>query len=186
MKRSICFFILFLYLFSYQSTIYAAGSSTAGNNSVYDTIQKGEDKQASSPKNVVDSRSPSLFPIFIKFIFSFLLVVALLIVFMRFLSKRNQVLQSNGPVLPLGGHTLGNNRSLQVVLIGQTIYIIGVGDSITLIRSISQGEEYQHLLEGYENQAEVSPKWLPKDPKKLWDTVFQRHIKKIKQENGEE
>lgn len=82
---------------------------------------------------------------------------------------------------------LGNNRSLQVVLIGQTIYIIGVGETITLIRSISQGEEYQHLLESYENQADgLSPKWFPQEPQKIWDSVFRKYIQKMQQENGEE
>ncbi|MDQ0199548.1 flagellar biogenesis protein FliO [Neobacillus ginsengisoli] len=82
---------------------------------------------------------------------------------------------------------MGNNRSLQVVLIGQTIYIIGVGETISLIRSISQGEEYQHLLESYENQAEgLSSKWIPQDPKKMWNSVFRKHIEKMQKENGGE
>ena len=41
---------------------------------------------------------------------------------------------------------LGNNRSVQVILVGQTIYIVGVGEDVNLIRAIPQGEEYQHLL----------------------------------------
>jgi flagellar protein FliO/FliZ len=189
MKRIMFFFVLFFYLFSFQPTMFAAGSASSGDPSVYDSIHKGEKKTPASPTptKAVDSQSPSLFPLFIKFIVSFVLVIGLLIVVLRFLSKRGLVMQSNGPVLPLGGHVLGNNRSLQVVLIGQTIYIIGVGETVTLIRSISQGEEYQHLLEGYENQAEAQPsKWLTKDPKKIWDTVFQKHVHKMQQENREE
>jgi flagellar protein FliO/FliZ len=187
MKRTILFFVMFIYLFSVQSTTFAAGSTSGGEPSVYDSIQKGEKKSTSTSTKTVDSQSTSLFPLLIKFIFSFILVIALLYILLRFLSKKGRTLQSNGPVLPIGGHMLGNNRSLQVLLIGNTIYIVGVGEDVTLIRTITQGEEYQLLLESYENQAEGSTsKWIPKDSKKIWNTVFRTHLQKMHQENGEE
>lgn len=187
MKRSVFLFVLFFTLFSFQSTIFAAGSTSSGENTVFDTIHKGGGNPSPPSTKVVDSQSPSIFPLFIKFIVSFALVIGLLILLLRFLSKRNRLFPSNGPVLPLGGHMLGNNRSLQVILIGQTIYIIGVGETITLIRSISQGEEYQHLLETYENQADkLSTNWLPKDLNNKWNTVFRKYMKKMQQENSEE
>ncbi|MEH7505264.1 flagellar biosynthetic protein FliO [Neobacillus drentensis] len=188
MKRIILFFVMFFYLFSLQSTTFAAGSTSGGEPSVYDSIQKGE-KQSSPPSTkAVDSQSTSLFPLFLKFIISFILVIGLLFFLLRFLSKKGSVLQANGPVLSIGGHMLGNNRSLQVLLIGQTIYIVGVGEDVTLIRAINQGEEYQHLLESYENQASdvLTPKWFPKDSKKIWNTVFRKHLQKMHQESREE
>ena len=188
MKRTMLFFAMFFYLFSFQSTIYAAGPPTAGDSSVYDTIHKGDGKTTSPSPKVVDSQSPSIFPLFIKFIVSFIIVIGLLIVLLRFLQKRGNLVQTNGPIVSIGGHSLGNNRSLQVLLIGQTLYIIGVGETITLLRTISQGEEYQSLLESYENQPETqSPKWLTQDPKQLWDTVLKKQMKKMKFfDNGKE
>jgi len=188
MKRTILFFVMFFYLFSFQSTTFAAGSTSGGEPSVYDSIQKGETKSQAKPTKAKDSQSTSLFPLFLKFIFSFVLVIGLLFVLLRFLSKKGNVMQTNGPVLPIGSHMLGNNKSMQVLLIGQTIYIVGVGDDVTLIRTITQGEEYQHLLESYENQAVdgQTPKWFPKDTKKIWNTVFRKHLQKMHHENGEE
>ena len=191
MKRTIVFFVMFLYLFSFQSTTLAAGSTSGGEPSVYDSIQNGETKSSPASKTATiaeDSQSTSLFPLFLKFIFSFILVIGLLFVLLRYLSKKGTVMHANGPVLPIGSHMLGNNRSMQVLLIGQTIYIVGVGEDVTLIRTISQGEEYQHLLESYENQAAdgQTPKWFPKDTNKIWNTVFRKHLQKMQQENGEE
>lgn len=187
MKYTVFFFILFFYFISFQSTTLAAGSTSAGEHSIYNTIHNGKEKPSSSTINDVGSTAPSLFPVFIKFIVSFVLVIGLLLFLLRFLSKRSRMMQSSGPVLPLGGHMLGNNRSLQVVLIGQTIYIVGVGEDITLIRSISQGEEYQHLLESYENQGDaLSQKWFMQDSKTMWNSVFRKYLQKIHQENGEE
>ena len=185
MKRFFTLFAFVFYLFSYQPIAFALVHTAAGEPSVYDTIQKGEQPASHSAKKTGDSGS-SIFSIFIKFIVSFVFVIFLLFVLLRFLSKRSRQIPSGGPILPLGDHALGNNRSVQVLLIGQTIYIVGVGETVTLLRTISQGEEYQHLLESLENQEEEPlPKWLPSDTKRKWDTVFQKHIKNIKKHHGE-
>jgi flagellar protein FliO/FliZ len=189
MKNFILAFIIIISLITFQSTIQAASTPTNGDPSVFDGFQDVEDQQpAPSLPKEVENQSTSLFPLFLKFIGSFILVVGLLIYLMRYLSKRSRLMHANGPILPLGGHVLGNNRSLQVVLIGQTIYIIGVGDTVTLVRTISQGEEYQHLLESYENQTETMKPadWLAKNPPSQWKSVFKQHLQKMKQENGEE
>ncbi|WP_318507763.1 flagellar biosynthetic protein FliO [Bacillus sp. T3] len=173
MKRFIVFLILIYSLFSYQSTSFASDSTSDGETSVYDAIQKGEKQTTPKSTKDVDSQSTTLFPSMIKFFVSFIFVIGLLYFLMRFLSKRNRPFQGNGPILSLGGQSLGNNRSLQVVLLGQTIYIIGVGETISLIRTIEKGEEYQSLLEGFENQAEVlTPKWLTLDSKKNGTLCF--------------
>lgn len=187
MKRVILVFVLLFSLFSYQSTSLASASTSNGDTSVYDAIQKGEKKTKAESYETADSPSISLFSSFIKFIFSFALVIGLLFLLMNYLSKRNRTFQSNGPILSLGGQTLGNNRSLQVVLIGQTIYILGVGEQITLIRTITKGDEYQSLLDGFETQAEViTPKWLTMDSKKKWINVLKKNLNKFNKHNGEE
>lgn len=189
MKRIMILFAMFSYLFFMQPTTFAAGLTAAGEPSVYDTIQKGEKK---APKDSVSkekdsSSSPSIFSLFIKFIVSFAFVIILLFVLLRFLSKRNKSMPSNGPFIPLGDHALGNNRSVQLVLIGGTIYVLGVGETVTLLRTITQGEEYQHLLESLENQDEEAPaKWGAQDTKKLWNSVFQKQLENMKQRRGGE
>jgi flagellar protein FliO/FliZ len=189
MKRYMAILILFFILYPIPSATFASGSSLmAADSSVYDTIQKGAVDKApsSSPsKEAYQDQSTSLLPLLLKFIVSFLFVILLLVVLMRFLSKRTRLLQSNGPVLPIGGHMLGQNRSVQVILIGQTIYILGVGETVQLIRAIPQGEEYQHLLEGYESQSDgIST--LTKDVKQKWNRVFHKHMRNMDHENGEE
>lgn len=91
MKYPFIFFILLFYLFSFQSTIYAAGSTTAGDHSVYDTIHKGPEKTTPQSSKPVDSQTPSLFPLFIKFIVSFALVIVLIVLLLRFLSKKSHI-----------------------------------------------------------------------------------------------
>lgn len=196
MKYSSFLIIFILLLFSFQTTIHAEGSTSKKEQTVFETYKKVEEQKTSPSENVTDGPSSNIFPIFLKFIFSFALVIGLLFLLLRFLSKRNGLLQSNGPILPLGGHALGNNRSLQAILIGQTIYIIGVGEDINVIRTISKGEEeYQRLLESYENQPDVLPtswipndlqNWINSDLQKKWVSVFQNQLQKIMKLNKKE
>ncbi|WP_042355948.1 flagellar biosynthetic protein FliO [Bacillus rubiinfantis] len=190
MKRIMSLFAIVFYLLSYQSAALATGVTitAAGEPSVYDTIKKGE-KQSSPVKNDVKDSGSSIFSLFIKFIFSFILVIFLLFVLLRYLAKRNRPLSANGPIIPLGDYVLGNNRSVQLLLIGQTIYVVGVGDSVTLLRTISQGEEYQHLLESLETQEEqgtVSPLSLKQDTKNVWNSIFQKQLNLMKKRHEEE
>ncbi|WP_251554691.1 flagellar biosynthetic protein FliO [Neobacillus muris] len=186
MKRFMSIILLFYMLFALQPVTLAAESNSKGDSSVYDTIKQG-DKEASPPEvKTADSETPSLFPLFLKFILSFAVVILLLVWLLRFLSKKNRLLPAGSPVLPLGGHMLGNNKSVQVLLIGQTIYVIGVGDDVTLIRTISQGEEYQRLLEGFETQADGgSLKSLTLNTKSKWNRILGKHLQKIDKANGE-
>jgi flagellar protein FliO/FliZ len=189
MKNSSRFILLLIFvcLFSFQTTIYAEGSTSTEEPTVYDSLKKEEGTSVPASPSTVEAASSNIFPLFMKFILSFILVIGLLLLLLRYLSKRNGLLQSSGPVLPLGGHNLGNNKSVQVILIGQTIYVVGVGENINLIRSIEKGEEYQHLLESYENQSEgISSKWLSSDPNKAWISVLQKHLQKMKKASREE
>ncbi|MDF2557292.1 MAG: flagellar biosis protein [Bacillales bacterium] len=183
MKRFISLSILFFYIISFQSPIYAAGSTK--NQSVYDKLQKNEktttksEKKDTSSQSTSESQSPSLFFLLIKFVFYFLLVIGLLYMVLQFLSKRNRLLPSNGPILSLGGQPLGNNKSMQILLVGKTIYIVGVGDSVSLMRTISEGDEYEHLLEHLENQGKIeglSQNWFPIDTKKIWNSIFRQDL----------
>lgn len=185
MKYFIATFTMLFILLSFLPSGSAEGMTASAEPSVYDTFQKDEGSPSKADSSIKESESPSLFSLFIKFILSFALIIGLLIFLLKFLSKRNQSLQASGPILSLGGRMLGNNRSLQVVLIGQTIYIIGVGEDISLIRAIPKGEEYQHLLESYENQAE-SLTLKMKESNEKWNSILQKNIEKIKKMSGVE
>jgi flagellar protein FliO/FliZ len=202
MKRVIFLVVMSFYLFSFQSPIYAAnsakGPTVADTYDIDDkTPSKSKKKDTSSQSNLKsekkgtssqspsDTQSSSLFLLFIKFIFSFLLVIGLLFLLLQFLSKRSRLMKSNGPILSLGGQTLGNNKSVQLLLIGQSIHIVGVGESVTLMRTISQGEEYQNLLESYETQVQseiLTPSWFPVDINKIWGFISRKDSKKMQQD----
>ncbi|MCR2805023.1 flagellar biosynthetic protein FliO [Paenibacillus soyae] len=89
------------------------------------------------------------------------LVVALILFAIKWLSKRNQLWGGNRSMRSLGGIALGQNSSLQVVDIGGRVYIVGVGQQITLLDKLSDPDEAAELIASLEQQGEST--WSPKD-----------------------
>ena len=57
------------------------------------------------------------------------------------LSQRNRGWGTNRALRSLGGIPLGQNKSLQVVELSGRVYIVGVGDNITLLDKIDEPED---------------------------------------------
>ena len=83
----------------------------------------------------------------IKIIFYLLIIIGLIIMSIKFLAHKNRNLMSNKSIKSLTGVQLGQNKSLQVVEIGRSIYVIGVGDNVELIEKISSDEEINAIKE---------------------------------------
>lgn len=83
-----------------------------------------------------------------------LAVILVLIVYLiRFLNKRNQRLFRHGTIRILGGVGLGQNKSLQIIEIGGSVYLLGVGEDIQLVDKVSDLEEAQRIIDSFERDA---------------------------------
>ena len=63
----------------------------------------------------------------------------------KFLALKQRKLQPNQAVRLMGGTPLGNNKSLQLVKVGGQVYLIGVGDQVTLIKEFTSPEEIDSI-----------------------------------------
>jgi flagellar protein FliO/FliZ len=120
----------------------------ATENNVFDSFQKNSDdlpsdQDADSPLTEAPKTSMGLY--LLQFFGSFIFIIGLLYFALRFVSKKAK--QGGGVFHALGGHSFGNNRSMQMVMVGDTLYILGVGDNVNLIRAIPPGDEQTSLLE---------------------------------------
>ncbi|WP_416827626.1 flagellar biosynthetic protein FliO [Ectobacillus polymachus] len=126
--------------------------------------------------------APSVVPYAIQFIGSFLLIVALIYVLSKVLSKKAKKLRDNGPFHAIGNYSLGNNRSIQLLMIGNTLYIVGVGENIGLIRTLSPGEEQKELLEAIASAAdEGQAKWTLQSfaSAEKWNSILKEQMRKL-------
>lgn len=80
------------------------------------------------------------------------LIIALIILLVRFLGKRNRYLSQSHAIRTLGAIGLGPNKSLQVIEIGGSVYLVGVGEDISLVDKISNPDEVASLVQAFEHE----------------------------------
>ncbi len=86
---------------------------------------------------------------YIKVLLSLVFVLGLLIFVLRFLNKRNQNYQQNSIIRNLGGHSVGAQKSVQLLHIGNQIYVVGVGEDVQLLKEITDPEEIEQMIAIY-------------------------------------
>ncbi|OXS59685.1 hypothetical protein B1A99_09065 [Cohnella sp. CIP 111063] len=94
------------------------------------------------------------------------LIIGLIVLVLRFLAKRNRGWGMNRSLRSLGGYPLGTNKSMQIVEWNGRIYVLGVGENITLLESITDAEIVDALLAEHEagmaDMGPALPDWLRK------------------------
>ena len=85
-------------------------------------------------------------------IFATVLLSALLYFVLKFVNKKGRLFKSTQLIENLGGTTLGANRSVQLIKIGNRLFIVGVGENIQLLKEIDDEQEYEQIILEYNNQ----------------------------------
>ena len=127
--------------------------AAANNGSVTDWLtEDGNEPSEPQEEPAEVGANTNIFFLLIKLVFYTIVVVGLIYLLIRFLSKRQQKLQHHSVFTPIGGTPLGNNKSVQLVKVGDSLYMIGVGDNVNLLKEIEDKEEVERILEQAEEQ----------------------------------
>jgi flagellar protein FliO/FliZ len=89
---------------------------------------------------------------YVKVLLSLALVIGLLVYVLKFLNKKNIAYQQNNMLQSLGGVSVGPQKSVQIVKVGNRVLVVGVGDDVKLLADIDDEVEVGHLLALYEDQ----------------------------------
>lgn len=109
---------------------------------------------------------------FFKMIFTTLFVIALIYLLLKFVNKRNRMFNQHRFIENLGGTSLGTNRSIQIVKVGERILVVGVGDTVQLLKEINDTDEINEILE--QHNASLDSMIQPRD-------ILNRMIQKRKE-----
>ncbi|WP_424765782.1 flagellar biosynthetic protein FliO [Paenibacillus sp. sgz302251] len=110
---------------------------------------------ANNDEQMVFSNSQNLAGSMIWVFISLAIVIVLIILVIKWLSKRNQAWGANRSLRSLGGIALGQNNSIQVIEIAGRIYIVGVGTEITLIDKLDDAEQVREVIAAIERQSDT-------------------------------
>lgn len=137
--------------------------NAASNPSVADYINNKSPEEAPSQVPSPDSNDRSLASIIGALIFYTLLIVGLIYLLIRFLATKQRAIQTNQLVQVMGGGTVGQQKSVQLVKVGSQVLVVGIGQDVTLLKEIEDEAEKAKLIEAMEEQSvqlKEKPKWL--------------------------
>ncbi|MFK7695825.1 flagellar biosynthetic protein FliO [Paenibacillus sp. HJGM_3] len=104
---------------------------------------------------LTQSDPPSLLGMMGQVLLYLILIIGFFFFIMKILAQKNRKRMSGRAINTLGGVPLGQNKSLQIVEIGRSIYILGVGDNVQLVHKIDDPEEAAYLIATITAQSEA-------------------------------
>ncbi|WAA13592.1 flagellar biosynthetic protein FliO [Fervidibacillus halotolerans] len=162
MKQKLMFILMPVLLSSFLSfflTIEVFAQSES-NTSVSDWIQQqgdsvenGDVEKRPSDSDSDDHRVGIGVWDVIKSIFALVFVLFLLVIVLRWLQRKNGQIPPSQIIRPIAGMNLGGNRSIQIVKIGDKLYMIGVGENIELLKEIDERSEIEGILKMSSDEA---------------------------------
>lgn len=88
----------------------------------------------------------------LKVIFVLIIIIGLIYFTLKFLARKNQSWFGKRSVRVLSGVQLAPNKSLQIVEVGGSVYVLGVGDDVRLLDKISDPELADMLIDQFSVQ----------------------------------
>jgi len=137
------------------------------DNSVYEYFQQQQDKEIDQdntenkslpPKNeTAETPAPKVGITawdILRTIFMLVIVIGMLFGLLKWLQKKNNVSPSVQTIRNLGGTNLGGNRSVQMIKVGNSILIVGIGENVELLKEINDEQEVNLIIEQFNNRTE--------------------------------
>ncbi|WYP28548.1 flagellar biosynthetic protein FliO [Alkalihalobacillus sp. FSL W8-0930] len=157
------FFTVLLIVGSFMLS-FAHVAEAADCNGMVDDIFKKECKDAGSlgeTGTTDEDQTPAAVPengflTVLKLIGSLALIIALMYGLVRFLGKRTKTFRQSQVLENIGGMPLGPNRSIQLIKVGDRVLVVGVGESIQLLKEIDSEEELDELKRIQEEQDQAN------------------------------
>lgn len=134
-----------------------------------------ETNTETNKSNINESPAPSkssslTFADFFRAIAATIFVVALLYFMLRFINKKSKSYQKGNIIKNLGGTSLGGNKSIQIVKIGRSLYIVGVGEDVQLLGEVTNENDIEEIVAEYNAVADNT--LIPSD---IFSKIFQKN-----------
>jgi flagellar protein FliO/FliZ len=158
-KYSTIFLLAIFLVVSLPIVTYADGET---DKSVSDWFQKDQDQDKEKDNGqdeikVIDEEEPAADRTqdgaavglswwdYTKTLLALFFVVGLLLALLKFINRKNRKFDQHKLMKNVGGLSLGQQKSIQLVVIGDSYYLIGVGDEVRLLKEITDPEEISAL-----------------------------------------
>ncbi|TLS36642.1 flagellar biosynthetic protein FliO [Pseudalkalibacillus caeni] len=143
---------LLLFLLGGPHPVGAEGKSAKdwAENNNNQTVEKQNPSDTEQYQTGEGKKSAAI--LLIKLLFYTVLVIVLIYALIKFLAIRQRKMQHHSVFKTMGGTPLGNNRSVQMIKVGGSVFLLGVGDQVSLLKEITDPEEVSKLEAEADNQ----------------------------------
>ncbi len=91
--------------------------------------------------------SLSVFWMILKVILFLVVIIGIFLVIMKTVSQKGNLFRADRSLRTIGGVGLGQNKSVQLVQIGNALYVLGVGEEVGLVDKITDEAEIRYILD---------------------------------------
>lgn len=93
------------------------------------------------------SNELTLFGLIVRIIVVLAIIIGLIYLLLKFFNRSGNFNKQGEVLTNLGGISLGINKSAQMLKVGNKIYLVGVGDDISILTEITDSVVIEQLLE---------------------------------------
>ena len=146
----------------------------AKNPSVAEWV-KDDKKSEEQPVTAPETKERSLVSVIGSLLLYTLLIIGLIYGLIKFLASRQRSLSNSGVVKVLGASSLGAQKSVQVIQVGEQLLVVGVGEDVSLLTEITDEQQKQLLLATEVPEKQLAPfqEMLQKSMKEQKDKLHQ-------------
>lgn len=166
------------------------------------TQQESQDKDTSENGSNPPEIEGNVFILFVQMLFALAVVIILIVFLIRFVGKKSQAYQSSKTVQNLGGVPLGSNKSIQLIKVGGSVLVVGVGESIQLLKEVTEEADLNQINQqpnvemGTDQNILISrffnwlkqPKWMGQATNKKntdFKNLLEKQLKDVKESQRE-
>ena len=193
--RSAIIFILLIFISILSSP--ANGLAAGEDPTVAEYFKQKSSSEVDGNKEemnqISDSASADVtFFDFFKMILALAFVLGLIYFLLRFVKSKNRFISGSKYLENLGGTSLGQNRSVQLIKAGNRILILGVSDSVHLLKEIDDPNEIEQIMKDNEEKAQIN---VQESLRNVWnlnrkmskkESTFKEELQSLLQERNEQ
>lgn len=116
---------------------------------------RGEDEDAEESDQPPASESPNLFFLSIQLFLALGVVIFGIYALLKFINKRARSFNRHTTIQNIGGAGVGTNKSVQLVKVGNRILVVGVGDSVSLLKEIDDPDEIDDFINKHQSPQDM-------------------------------
>ncbi|WP_181186210.1 flagellar biosynthetic protein FliO [Alkalicoccus urumqiensis] len=109
-----------------------------------------ETEEGTTPVPEEGAGPQNLFLLTVQLFLGLGVVLFLIYAVLKFINKRSRSFSKHQTIQSVGGVGVGQNRSVQLVKVGDKLLVVGVGDTVSLLKEIDDPEEVDNMLRDQE------------------------------------